>query len=482
MVQSRVVREARQLDAHFDPVYTVHGNGRSSLYRPSAAVQVAERTANCAPVNIRGSQRFKFYKGPKTPTDAPNVMMAPPPQMAGDVMASPMSMRAAFRGLDTCREVAIQTDYRESETQTDPMCPDYYIKPGPNGEIVEPEVLSLEHLSYQNGTLPAGLEEVKAIERAIEKREFLANLPPLTDARSYEIRRKALENQELKDWRYREKLLADMQEERLKMICDKLDDREKEIAQEERNRLLRLKDTQREEHEIEQDRIAQKRRLLLRKLHNREKAFKDSCKKDIIDRYANYGSETYAPIKRNGSVPVQFVETWEPPPNLEAIAEIENSGIPTEPIIRDAGAIVAPKFATREGMKIAQQIEKMDYILANHLSVLSDGPTKTKGNSRRRQQFGAQHPVDLRPETPQVDPVSDDSALILLQRVLRGRAAQLAMVQGLREQLQLVRELQLVTESPPPEPAKTVDKETLAVHLLCGSAVGAALERRMKEG
>ena len=41
------------------------------------------------------------------------------------------------------RTVEIQTDYRESETQTDPYTPEYVVRPGS-----QPELLTLATLSY----------------------------------------------------------------------------------------------------------------------------------------------------------------------------------------------------------------------------------------------------------------------------------------------------------------------------------------------
>jgi len=63
-------------------------------------------------------------------------------------------------------EVEIQTDYRESATQTDPFTPDYIIERGQT-----PEVLTIEHLKYGRG-LPASMGEMELIEQMWEKRAF----------------------------------------------------------------------------------------------------------------------------------------------------------------------------------------------------------------------------------------------------------------------------------------------------------------------
>jgi len=114
------------------------------------------------------------------------------------------------------RSVHVQTDYRDSETQTDPYSPEYVIQPG-----TEPELLTLATLSYSNG-LPAGLAEVELIERARIKRRWLvcvcgiavvinnklfdreATLPPLNDLEQMEKRRRMMEEQERKEWAFRE--------------------------------------------------------------------------------------------------------------------------------------------------------------------------------------------------------------------------------------------------------------------------------------
>jgi len=449
-LMSRAVQASRPLDHVYDPLYTVSGNGtgaRPQLYRPPRPLQQAQKEVMCAPNTIRGTERYKFYKKPIKPfvqQYPPGVMLAPPTASVQEHTQAERQMRE-IHGTNEIYSVGCQTVYRDSEVQTDPYTPDYYIKPSQDGQIVEPEILNLEHLSYTNGTLPAGLEEVKALERAIEKREFLKNLPPLTDAQSYIDRRKALEKQELKDWRYREALLKGMQNERLNMIIKELKEREEEIADEEWCRMERLKDLQADQRETEDEKLNLKRITLLRKLHNREMAFKDLVKKDIIDRYANFGSQTYAPIKRFGGPKPSFIETWTPVPNMEVIENIENSDIPTEPIIAAPGIIVAPKFKTREGVKIAKQIERMDYIFTNHLSVLCPDDTnrKLKGIKRRAKfQNPAVTNQVVRPKTPRVDPIPDETGVVLLQRLLRGRAAQIALVDGLRQQFQLVRELQ----------------------------------------
>ena len=52
--------------------------------------------------------------------------------------------------------------------------------------------------------LPAGLAEVEMIERARAKRAWEATLPPLDDLEHMDKRRKMMEEQERKEWAFRE--------------------------------------------------------------------------------------------------------------------------------------------------------------------------------------------------------------------------------------------------------------------------------------
>lgn len=96
------------------------------------------------------------------------------------------------------RSVHVQTDYRDSEAQTEPYSPDYVVRPGS-----QPELLTLATLSYGQG-LPAGLAEVEMIERARAKRVWEATLPPLSDLSQLERRQMMMEEQERKEWAFRE--------------------------------------------------------------------------------------------------------------------------------------------------------------------------------------------------------------------------------------------------------------------------------------
>lgn len=116
----------------------------------------------------------------------------------------------------TMKDAEVQTMYRESEAQTNPYTPDYVIV---HGNI--PEILMLKSLTHDNG-LPIGKKELEMIAQARAKRECEMNLPPFTDEASLVLRRKLMEEQEMREYRFRESELDSKREERLQELEESL--------------------------------------------------------------------------------------------------------------------------------------------------------------------------------------------------------------------------------------------------------------------
>jgi hypothetical protein len=132
---------------------------------------------------------------------------------------------------------AVQTMQRENEAQTDPYSPDYVIPEG----APTPEVLSLQNLTYRNGSLPAGREEVQLIQRLRRRREVEAALPTGADAASVEARYTVLHELEEKEWAEREEHMAQLQQRRLDHLKESLLAREAAREDSNRERLERIK-------------------------------------------------------------------------------------------------------------------------------------------------------------------------------------------------------------------------------------------------
>lgn len=116
------------------------------------------------------------------------------------------------------RSVHVQTDYRDSMTQTEPYSPEFVVRPGS-----QPELLTLASFTFGEcredtsrepsdmvcayGTghgLPAGLAEVEMVEQARAKRAWEATLPPLSDPTQLGKRRRMMQEQEGREWAFRE--------------------------------------------------------------------------------------------------------------------------------------------------------------------------------------------------------------------------------------------------------------------------------------
>uniref|UniRef100_A0A3Q3L386 Cilia- and flagella-associated protein 91 n=1 Tax=Labrus bergylta TaxID=56723 RepID=A0A3Q3L386_9LABR len=131
--------------------------------------------------------------------------------------------------------VGVQTDYRESESQTDPYSPEYVVRPG----TTPSELLRLAALTWGRG-LPAGLAEVEMIQRARARRVWEASLPPLDDISQLDKRRRMMEGMEVEVWEFREGEIKKLQEARLAVLKDLVkqrDETQKEITSERLNQI-----------------------------------------------------------------------------------------------------------------------------------------------------------------------------------------------------------------------------------------------------
>lgn len=123
------------------------------------------------------------------------------------------------------KDVGIQTDYRESEAQTDPYTPKYILR-----DKERPEVLDLENMKY-GVDLPANIDELDMIENNREKTWFEDALPPISDEISFILRRKLMEEQELRDWNNKENEIKKIQNEKLYLLQSGLIEREKDVEE-----------------------------------------------------------------------------------------------------------------------------------------------------------------------------------------------------------------------------------------------------------
>jgi hypothetical protein len=243
---------------------------------------------------VTGQHRFKYFKRPIMPrvsAVAPQVLLAPT-EVEDPLVPIENKVESVVK------DVEVQTMYRDSEAQTNPYAPEYHPIPGK-----DPEILLFKNLSYENA-LPLGEKEIELIEYARYKREMESSLPPFTDEASLNLRKRLMEQQELREFRMREKEMDKAREEKLKTLEQALRDREEsnEFMTSQRLesiRLLRMEEREKVLHKIRNKRIKALRRLA----HQRNIAdpvLTGESRGDIIDNYFDKGSTSFAPIKREG--------------------------------------------------------------------------------------------------------------------------------------------------------------------------------------
>ncbi|KAK2905285.1 hypothetical protein QQF64_033558 [Cirrhinus molitorella] len=388
--------------------------------------------------DVTGTDRWKFFKRPLIPFAQqipPDVVFALPKSdllsaSDEDEKRSPTPFQ---------RSVGVQTDYRESETQTDPFTPDYVVRPG----TAPPELLTLATLTWGRG-LPAGLAEVEMIERARMKRAWEATLPPLNDLSQLDKRRKMMEEMERKEWAFREKEIEKLQEARLTLLVQLLRQREEKHEEVKMDRLDVSFSQHQQEKEARLKKIRNDYVISMRKLLAKRRNVEGKLeRRDIIKDYSDYGFQTYAPLSRIGQIPDRnsnrnmvkshFLSTY------EGLLELEADLSPSvmEPRIKVPRPKVTKGFITRSARRELELMKTHQALKEEKGCVVEKKPLRFLVKREK--------PAP-RPPTPAVeDPPEGDEerelAIIFLQKVLRGRSAENQMFEGKERRLELIQEL-----------------------------------------
>jgi hypothetical protein len=401
---------------------------------------------------ITGRFRHKFFSRPnkQTLSTLPHIVMYAMKDSVAKGRGMGLSVPTGPE--PKSKTVGTQSVYRESEAQTNPYSPDYFIVPGQ-----VPEVLTLTHLTSSAG-LPATEAELAMIERTRQKRLFESMLPPPTDEFNLTIRAQLMEAQEFRNWADREKIIRELQDKRLALLKDALGERseKREAAQDDKVERMR----QRKEEERDRTLAAcQRRRIkVLRKMQKeRQKSETRSTKRDVIAEYADFNSQVYAPLARHGHVPDSNTARIEVQPadltTFPGLVQLEQSLPPH--LLRAADK--HPKDMTNKA-KSSYQVRK-DLEMANALKTAMDGIKKElqpseeakdgtagSGTAAGVKRTYVRNILD-RPETPRTkddvlpEEEEQEAAVLLLQRIIRGRAYQNLMFEGKEKRLDLINEL-----------------------------------------
>jgi len=291
------------------------------------------------------------------------------------------------------------------------------------------------------------------IERARQKRDFEAALPPITDEASFELRKKMMEEQELKEWAHREAEIDKLQEERLSLLHAAIHERdqENEFLSEQRIEALRQRKLEEKDQAIAA--IQQRRIKVLRKLSKARKQATPSLdppKRDIIGEYANYSSKVYAPTTRKGQHPDKAsqrfeVKKTEIQTTLSGLTFLEST-LPAKLTMTNTSKPrkkAAKTAKERSAQVVAGHLQRMDDMIKTE-KLNKSGKAAESGPSlpfwRRRAEKTERPQTPTLPDEPE-EAEEQNQALILLQKLIRGRAVQNMMFEGKERRAELIFEL-----------------------------------------
>jgi hypothetical protein len=209
-------------------------------FRPPKNKNTAELRTNSTSAAVSGPHRYKYGLHPPLVSHAPVVLIKAPqnpylPPKAGH------TVEQAHQKADLIPvgcTVGTQSDYRESEAQTNPYSPGIVVAAQLTTKAAQhaalqhcggaTEISHLTDLTYEFGQVPGALD-VEKINKLRTKRAFDASLPPLSDAGSLPLRQKMMDAREQQEWAEREAEIQYTQDERFGLLQHAILAREAEI-------------------------------------------------------------------------------------------------------------------------------------------------------------------------------------------------------------------------------------------------------------
>lgn len=252
-----------------------------------------------------------------------------------------------------------------------------------------------------------------------------------------------------------------LQNERLNLLQSALVEREKETEEKhaQRTEEIRLKKTENKERALAK--IQRNRIKVLRKMYKARKNvdFK-GAKRDIIQEYASYGSTVYAPITRDGLSLDKKANKYEVQPealsSYAGLQELHNVLMTNKPGVFESKIDVNKiKFNFKKSFS---RKEKEHMNALNRAQQFID-MTQERKMEENKGKKGTDEALEMRPNTPIWRPQEarrapeqlkeEDKrrrAIILIQRLIRGRAMQNMMFEGKEKRLDLITELRATEE------------------------------------
>uniref|UniRef100_T1IS81 Cilia- and flagella-associated protein 91 n=1 Tax=Strigamia maritima TaxID=126957 RepID=T1IS81_STRMM len=336
-----------------------------------------------------------------------------------------------------------QTDFRESEAQTEPYTPTYRLQ----GQS-EPEILTLASFALGNG-LPVGENEILMIERARIKRNLEASLPPLT-ATNYRERIKQISEIEWAEWKYRDNQIQEIHDIKMELMKKLLSDEHDNFVNDSTKKMLRVW----KNREIGKDKLVKKlNKFRFRENHKllerKRQVVKKLSEYNKIDLHFDPGSEMYTPLLMKGTSPFKCRENQHSVEckyfnSFKNILKFEHYASkhfttnfiqPVLPKLPETGYV---KRKDKNSKQLNDAYKTM--LVERGLSPIHRTFTGTMALMEKLEK------PPPRPVTPEIRGPSDsikhtEQSVIFLQKILRGRAIQILMHDGKERCADLIDEL-----------------------------------------
>ncbi|XP_043986908.1 cilia- and flagella-associated protein 91 isoform X2 [Gambusia affinis] len=408
---------AEPMPSRSDYRWQAHAERRRETLRQLAGIHPNSQT--CL---VTGADYWKYYKRPWIPFEQ---------KFPADIVfefAEEDFITTTKEQLPAKRSLGVQTDFRESETQTDPYSPEYVVQRG----MTPTELLQLATLTWGHG-LPAGLAEVEMIERAREKRIWETTLPPRHDLNQIDKRRRMMEEMEAKEWAFRESEIEKVQVTRLAVLEELLRQRDEAQKDTAYDRLTQLYAKHLKDRELRLEKSHHAYIRSIRKLETKRKNVEGKLqRRDIVDDFQTHNDKfPYGNMKMFNS---DYINTYKGLQELETGLEASLKQVKKQ--WRDI------KSKKKTPAQIAVELLE-DY------RAVRDEEGKEIAVKVPRFPFRKEKPLPTPPVTPAVEIPSEEDentelAVIFLQKLLRGRSIQFEIFKGKENQLELIRELRKV--------------------------------------
>ncbi|EFN80768.1 AMY-1-associating protein expressed in testis 1 [Harpegnathos saltator] len=388
---------------------------------------------------------FKCFRKPVIPFTMTKVETTDIPYYMDRKVLSGILQRQCYTvssKLELYKNAGTQTDYRDSEAQTEPWEAPYKITPGHN-----PEVLTLAHLTWEHG-LPAGIHEVHVINRLRMKRAWEAILPPMDTPVNIKIRNSIITALEVDRWAFRESEIQFIMDLRLKLMRDFSRNYDSVYKRKLQSRFCRLQDRLRKRRDNQVNSIRHNLERDLRKLCRKQCDRQKPFKLDIIEQHSDPKFDLYAPQLRFGRcarrrhemlrkqfLSEDYIEQEEVDTTLSWLPLIEEPKVIKRESSKSLDICIRETRWTEETLK--QLHSDLKAIRLNVKSV-DEAPRLMKRKYKR----------SVLPITPRKSGAWDskqkqrEESAIFIQRTVRGRAVQCLMYEGRDRCRKLIEELQ----------------------------------------